>query len=400
MFRPLFREFKTGKLLMGTNPEYSLCGNQYDFENVSTFTIEHNLDSLNFLLNVIIDDEMVTDYKTTILNKSSIKLDFNEARTGIVNLLVYNETDCVMVFSPTPTPTNTPTPTATPSITPTQTRTQTQTPSITPSVTATGTRTPTPTPTQTITPTRTVTPTHTITPTHTGTAAVTPSQTMTPSVTPTSTVTPTHTSTQTMTPSVTATGTRTPTPTPTQTITPTNTATVTPTINVTPSVTPTSTVTPTQTITPTVTPTVTPTPSNLPIPAYWRIYVTNQTPSAGAAVGEMRFKEYEKSPNLCIGGTAFATSSIGSFSPNKAFDGIITGSNGWVASGTLPQALGYQFVTGDIVNTVELYPFTTSGGPTDFIVQSSLDGVIWNDEWTVEGTSGWSEGVSQVFNRP
>lgn len=81
-------------MLMGNSPSFFLCGAQHIFENVSTITITHSLNSLNFLCNVIVGDEIIFDYDLIILNNNSIRIDFNYERTGIVNLLIYNDIGC------------------------------------------------------------------------------------------------------------------------------------------------------------------------------------------------------------------------------------------------------------------------------------------------------------------
>lgn len=184
MFKPLYKEFKKGKLVLGNAQAYSLCGYQYTLFNTMTWTLAHNTGSLDFLLNVISNDEIINDYELTILDHNTIKLDFNEPKSGLVNILIYNNNDycttpiVVVSQTPTPTPTVTPTNTVTPTVTrtphvtPTPTTTSTVTPTVTPTHTAPATPTPTVTPTNTTTVTPTVTPTVTVTPT------ITPSPTI------------------------------------------------------------------------------------------------------------------------------------------------------------------------------------------------------------------------------
>ena len=119
MFRPLFREFKKGQLLMGDNPSNSLCGFQYEFSDLSTMTINHNTHSYYFLESIIVNNEVISNYDISIIDENNIKIDFNENTTGLINLLIFNENGyCGQPFinpTPTPTPSVTVTPTRTPS---------------------------------------------------------------------------------------------------------------------------------------------------------------------------------------------------------------------------------------------------------------------------------------------
>lgn len=115
MFIPLFKELKHGKFLLTHRKEYGVCGYQYGFlDNRSTWIIPHNIKSKFFLIEVIINDEVVKHYDLTIIDENTIKLEFSTPINGYVNLLVYNKNDsCPLPFAITLTPTPTPTPTPT-----------------------------------------------------------------------------------------------------------------------------------------------------------------------------------------------------------------------------------------------------------------------------------------------
>lgn len=144
MFRPLFKEFKKGKFLIGNNDYYSLCGFQYSLNNRSSAIISHNNNTLYFLIEVIINNEIINNYDLYIIDENNIKVDFGSNVNAIINILFYRfNVKCDF----------------TPEITPTVT------PSITPSVTISTTSSTTPTPDITITPLVTPTVTPSTTPT-------------------------------------------------------------------------------------------------------------------------------------------------------------------------------------------------------------------------------------------
>lgn len=89
MFRPLFKEYKTGKYLIGNNEFYSLCSFQYELINKSSGIISHNNNTIFFLIEVIIDNTIVKNYDLIILDENNIRIDFHSNVNAIINLLFY-----------------------------------------------------------------------------------------------------------------------------------------------------------------------------------------------------------------------------------------------------------------------------------------------------------------------
>lgn len=61
----------------------------------------------------------------------------------------------------------------------------------------------------------------------------------------------------------------------------------------------------------------------------WRIFISAVSNSSFAGIGEVQMAETPSGVNECVGGTATASSSYSSFTPDKAFNGIIDSSNLW-----------------------------------------------------------------------
>lgn len=141
----------------------------------------------------------------------------------------------------------------------------------------------------------------------------------------------------------------------------------------------------------------------------WRVLFTqnNGAPTPHAIIiCELEMAEYAGGPNLCVGGSPFATSSynLSGWNLAEAFDGIKTGdTNGWVSNEhSATAALGYNFPSGVSINEVRI---TTRGiavqteAPRDFAVQFSRDsGATWHTYWTVSNQMFWTPNEERTFN--
>jgi hypothetical protein len=147
-------------------------------------------------------------------------------------------------------------------------------------------------------------------------------------------------------------------------------------------------------------------PSSLlgvPKTIYWRIYGAALSGGTAMSIAEIEFRAFSGGPNLCSGGTASASTNFNSttFASDKAFDGNTTTS--WSASSnTGPLSwIRYDLAAASPVNEVALRARTDSPNqmPSAFAVQSSMDGLLWTDEWAVTGSTGWTAGLQRIFTR-
>lgn len=137
---------------------------------------------------------------------------------------------------------------------------------------------------------------------------------------------------------------------------------------------------------------------------YWRLYIIDG--GSHGSIMELEMAESEGGPNLCVGGSYSASSQFdGVHGPEYAFDGIKTGASpAWaVATGQIPAWIRYNLPEEKAINSVRI---TSRGSPyanqtpVHFIIQSSDDGVYWNNEWTVEGQVDWGNNETREFVRP
>lgn len=139
---------------------------------------------------------------------------------------------------------------------------------------------------------------------------------------------------------------------------------------------------------------------------YWRINVTHTFGSGGAdapSMSEVAFKSNLVSENLAVGGVASASSEYATaYRAAMAFDGNL--STFWSANRTTAAWLAYDFIDKVKVNVVEIRSrgdgSSLSQAPRNFIIQSSADGLLWNDEWAVTDEPPWGAGETRTFNRP
>ena len=85
---------------------------------------------------------------------------------------------------------------------------------------------------------------------------------------------------------------------------------------------------------------------------YWRLFSIYNNGYAHTNVCELEMFTSLGGPNVCTGGTAFASSEYPGWEAAKAFDGVKTGDHGWstLSSGTqVNQWVGYDFGAGNDV---------------------------------------------------
>lgn len=141
---------------------------------------------------------------------------------------------------------------------------------------------------------------------------------------------------------------------------------------------------------------------------FWRINITSifgggNTSQNAPSIAEVLLKLDADSPNLAIGGIATASTIYdSSYSASKAFDGET--STFWSANRTPTGWLSYQMINEVEINHVSIQPrhdyLAAIQGPKTFTIQSSDDGVAWEDEWGVVVETPWAAGETRTFNRP
>lgn len=138
---------------------------------------------------------------------------------------------------------------------------------------------------------------------------------------------------------------------------------------------------------------------------WWRIKVTANGGDAYCRIGEIAMRAVPRGANLCVGGTVLFTtqfSGSGDNSASASFDG--NAGTAWAGQMSLTPAIGYQFAAAQDVIEIALTArndgFGPNGAPQAFTVQSSPDGVVWNDEWSVAGETGWTAGATRTYTRP
>jgi hypothetical protein len=141
----------------------------------------------------------------------------------------------------------------------------------------------------------------------------------------------------------------------------------------------------------------------IPKTIYWRIYGAALSGGAAMSIAEIEFRAYSGGPNLCSGGTPSASSNFNSttFNNDKAFDG--NAATAWSASSNTGALswIRYDLPTASPVSEVALTARTDAPNqmPSAFAVQSSMDGLLWTDEWRVTGSSSWTAGEQRIFTR-
>lgn len=134
---------------------------------------------------------------------------------------------------------------------------------------------------------------------------------------------------------------------------------------------------------------------------YWRLFFPANFPGesrTGVAICEMR--SAIGGPNVATGGTASASSQLtGTTGAENAFDGNVN-SRWESASNAGPHWLMYQFAAPVDIVELALRPFgstSPSTPPGSFTLQSSDDGLAWNDVANFENVRPWSAGETRLY---
>ncbi len=117
---------------------------------------------------------------------------------------------------------------------------------------------------------------------------------------------------------------------------------------------------------------------------YWSVNVTAHTGATEVGIVELEFAKLGGADNT--GGTATATDSFGSFTPDLAIDNNLT--TQWIAAnGGHPKRLQVDFGTAIDVNVVRLKGRQNTD-PGSFTVDYSDNGSAWTTAWTCNGIDG------------
>lgn len=136
---------------------------------------------------------------------------------------------------------------------------------------------------------------------------------------------------------------------------------------------------------------------------YWRLLFISNNGHNRATVTELQFTGAR-----ATGGTALSSGDYdATWAADKAFDGIVTGDQGWASvhdNAVQGAYIGYQFPSAVGVFAVDIFARTNTSGllghPRDAFIQSSNDGVRWDDEWAINNQSGWTANQKRTFYRP
>ena len=154
---------------------------------------------------------------------------------------------------------------------------------------------------------------------------------------------------------------------------------------------------------------------------YWRILVKRSQSGGNAGIGELQMRTSIGGANVASGGTPSASSSKGTYTAAKAFDGLTVNTgdgNGWASNGgysggTLVGMAGfdwlkYDFGAGNEKDIQEIVMFCPGTGgltppdlPASFDVQYSDDNAIWTTQRALSVdtiASPWTASSSKVFD--
>lgn len=139
---------------------------------------------------------------------------------------------------------------------------------------------------------------------------------------------------------------------------------------------------------------------------HWRLYVEDNDGGASIVVAELEMYESPLGENVCTGGTASASSAVGSGLASEAFnqsmDLSISDNVGWKVSSATDEWLAYDFGAGnekDIV-AIGIWSRGTGTPPKDFRLEYSDNGSDWTVLFSVAGSSGWGSKEFRRFVHP
>jgi hypothetical protein len=137
---------------------------------------------------------------------------------------------------------------------------------------------------------------------------------------------------------------------------------------------------------------------------YWRIQITAVTGTDYVNFSTLELYSSVYGANIASGGTASASSTLSSFTPDLLFDGDPLTFWHSATSGSLPEWVAYDFGAGNEKEIVSIGIRVRDGNvnraPRSFDVQWSDDGSSWTTAWSVSGASAWSDQEFRAFVDP
>jgi hypothetical protein len=146
---------------------------------------------------------------------------------------------------------------------------------------------------------------------------------------------------------------------------------------------------------------------------YWRVYITGAQNNPYVSAAEIQMFTATGGPNVCSGGTAFASSYYApeARTPPTAFDGNTNTSTSWTNSGATnpsvanPEWIGYDFGAGNDKDIIGFNWFLRNDGfwgqaPSNFKLQYSDDNVSWTDRFAPATQTWTTQNESRQFFDP
>ena len=127
---------------------------------------------------------------------------------------------------------------------------------------------------------------------------------------------------------------------------------------------------------------------------YWRIYATSSTGSF-VSILEMILK-YKGEDISTVGKPVVSSGQYSTYNDYYAFNGVLSGSYWAIETSRLPAWNSVDMGSPVHVDAVDIISPHPSEAPKDFIIQSSFDGVTWNDIKAFNKTS-WSASIRNNF---
>lgn len=139
---------------------------------------------------------------------------------------------------------------------------------------------------------------------------------------------------------------------------------------------------------------------------YWRLFVLNNSGYAIINLCELQMATTPGGASVCTGGTPISSSNYdGTWTAAKAFDGIVTGDQGWGSSNGAreTQWIGYDFGAGNAVDIVEVRIVArgntgVAGQPKLMRFQWSDDGTTWTDQGSIPEQTSWTANQVRTFD--
>lgn len=148
-------------------------------------------------------------------------------------------------------------------------------------------------------------------------------------------------------------------------------------------------------------------PTNQGVPSngahlYWRLLLhTTDGSTTQFGIQEIEFKRTKTGSDLCVGGTASASTEESGQPASGAFDDVIAGA--WFSTTAADgQWIEYEFTTPAEVRylTIMGSQSRTDTSPASFSVQWSDDDSTWTTAWEVTGQTGWAPSQIREFHAP